>query len=384
MTNFLRSRKSLLIAGAALVLVVLAWILASPGGGKGTEKSAEKAVKAALSVTVTQAIQNEWPMRLSANGSIAAWQEAIVGAEAGGLRLEEVLVNVGDQVKRDQLLARLQSVTISAELEQTRSTLQEAEANLAEASANADRARKLQPTGAMSGQQINQWLTTERTAQARVGALKARIKADEVRLKQTRILAPDDGAISARAATVGAVVQPGQELFRLIRQNRLEWQAEIPASDLLRITPEMKVTVFTASGAAVPGKVRIVAPTVDPQTRTGLVYVDIESAQDAKAGMFARGEIDLGRTMALNLPQSAVQMRDGFHYVYGVGADNRVTQIKVGVGRRSGDRIEITEGIDASRRIVSSGVGFLADGDIVRVVEAPKVEPLASDPNKAQ
>ena len=116
MTNFLRSRKSLLIAGAALVLVVLAWILASPGGGKGTEKSAEKAVKAALSVTVTQAIQNEWPMRLSANGSIAAWQEAIVGAEAGGLRLEEVLVNVGDQVKKAQLLARLQSVTISAEL----------------------------------------------------------------------------------------------------------------------------------------------------------------------------------------------------------------------------------------------------------------------------
>ena len=198
MTNFLRSRKSLLIAGAALVLVVLAWILASPGGGKGTEKSAEKAAKAALSVTVTQAIQNEWPMRLSANGSIAAWQEAIVGAEAGGLRLEEVLVNVGDQVKKAQLLARLQSVTISAELEQTRSTLQEAEATLAEASANADRARKLQPTGAMSGQQINQWLTIERTAQARVGALKARIKADEVRLKQTRILVPDDGAISAR------------------------------------------------------------------------------------------------------------------------------------------------------------------------------------------
>ena len=81
MTNFLRSRKSLLIAGAALVLVVLAWILASPGGGKGTEKSAEKAVKAALSVTVTQAIQNEWPMRLSANGSIAAWSALFASRE---------------------------------------------------------------------------------------------------------------------------------------------------------------------------------------------------------------------------------------------------------------------------------------------------------------
>jgi multidrug efflux pump subunit AcrA (membrane-fusion protein) len=137
------------------------------------------------------------------------------------------------------------------------------------------------------------------------------------------------------------------------------------------------------SGAAVPGTLRVVAPTVDPQTRTGLVYVDIEQAQDAKAGMFARGEIDLGRTMALNLPQSAVQMRDGFHYVYGVDAENRVMQLKVGVGRRSGDRIEITDGIDASRRIVSSGVGFLADGDIVRVVDAPVIPPASDSAEKS-
>ena len=381
MINFLRSRKSLLIAGAAIILVVLAWILASRSGDKGVANTASKAAKAALTVTVTQAIQSEWPMILSANGNIAAWQEAIVGAEAGGLRLDEVLVNVGDEVKKGQLLARLQSVTISAELEQTRATLREAEAIQAEAVANADRARRLQPTGAMSGQQINQWLTTERTAQARVGALKARIKADEVRLTQTRIVAPDDGSISARAATVGSVVQPGQELFRLILKNRLEWRAEVPASDLQRIEPEMKATVFTASGAAVHGTVRVVAPTVDPQTRTGLVYVDMESAQDAKAGMFARGEIDLGRTMAVNLPQSAVQMRDGFHYVYSVGVDNRVTQIKVGVGRRSGDRIEITDGINASQRIVASGVGFLADGDIVRVVDAPPAVDRADKPS---
>ena len=377
MIKLSRSTKLGLILGAGVVVAASAWFLASRGGDAGPKSDGSKAAKAALSVTVTQAVQSEWPMTLSANGNITAWQEAIIGTEAGGLRLEEVLVNVGDQVKKGQLLARLQSVTISAELEQARANLEEAEATRAEATANADRARKLQPTGVMSTQQINQWLTTERTAQARVGALKARIKADQVRLTQTRIMAPDDGSISARAATVGAVVQAGQELFRLIRQDRLEWQAEVPASDLQRLKPAMKVTVFTASGAAVPGTLRVVAPSIDPQTRTGLVYVDIEQTQDAKAGMFARGEIDLGRTVALNLPQSAVQMRDGFHYVYGVGADNKVTQFKVSVGRRSADRIEVTGGLDVSQRVVSSGVGFLADGDVVRVVDAPVVPAVA-------
>ena len=375
MIKLSRTVKLRLIAGASVVVAVVLWVSISRIGESVAVKTAPKATKAALTVSVTQAIQSEWPMTLSANGNITAWQEAIVGAESSGLRLEEVLVNIGDHVKKGQLLARLQSITMSAELEQTRASLQEAEATHAEASANADRARKLQPTGAMSGQQINQWLTTERTAQARVGVLKARIKADQIRMTQTRVLAPDDGSISARTATVGGVVQAGQELFRLIRQDRLEWRAEVPASDLLRLKPGMETAVFTPSGLSVPGTLRMVAPTVDPQTGSGLVYVDITQTQNAKAGMFARGEIQLDRTPALTLPQSAVQMRDGFHYVYLVGDDNKVAQTKVVVGRRSGDRIEIVSGIDAGQSVVLSGVGFLSDGDTVRVVEAPANTP---------
>jgi RND family efflux transporter MFP subunit len=232
----------------------------------------------------------------------------------------------------------------------------------------------------MSAQQINQFLTGEQTAAARVAVLKARIKADEIRVEQTRVVAPDDGSISARQATVGSVVQQGQELFRLIRQNRLEWRAELPAADLSRLKPGMAATIYSASGTSVPGVIRVVAPTVDPQTRNGLVYVDITQALDAKAGMFARGEFQLGRSSALTLPQSAVQMRDGFHYVYRVGSDNKLTQVKVAVGRRVGDRIEITSGVDASHKIVSSGVGFLADGDTVHVVDTPAAATASKAP----
>jgi RND family efflux transporter MFP subunit len=360
-----------LIAGATLIIAALVWVSASHTVQAAADNAGQKAVKAALTVSVTKAMHSEWPLTHSANGNITAWQEAIIGAEAAGLRLEEVLVNVGERVRKGQLLARLQNETVGAEVEQTRASLQEAVANQAEAAANADRARQLQATGAMSAQQINQFVTGEQTARARVSVLKAKLRADEIRLTQTYVKAPDDGSISARLATVGAVVQSGQELFRLIRRDRLEWRAEVPAGDLSRLKPGMKATIFTASGSPAPGVIRMVAPTVDAQTRNGLIYIDITQAQDAKAGMFARGEIQLGNAKALTLPQSAVQMRDGFHYVFRVGDDNKVIQTKVVVGRRADDRIEIASGIDATQRVVSSGVGFLADGDTVRVVEAP-------------
>ena len=351
-----------------IALLVAAFAALPPAAMAASETPAATPAKAALTVSVTQAVPGEWPLLLAANGNIAAWQEAVIGAEAGGLRTEEVRVNVGDQVKKGQVLARLQSDTLRADLDQTRASLKEAEAALAEATANADRARRLQPSGMISAQQATQWLTAEQTARARLAVFKAKIRADEVRLTQTEIKAPANGAISARSATIGAVVQLGQELFRLILDERLEWRAEVPAAELARLKPGMAATVFTASGAKVAGVIRMIAPTVDAQTRNGLVYVDLADVQDAKAGMFARGEIALGKSGALTLPQSSVQMRDGFHYVFCLGDDSKVVQTKVTIGRRSGDRIETVSGIDATQKIVSDGVGFLVDGDTVRVV----------------
>lgn len=329
------------------------------------------ATRPALTVSVVTPQPANWPKRLAAGGSIAAWQEVAIGAELQGLRLVELPVQVGDRVRRGQLLAQLQSDSLQADLASSRAGLREAEATLAEARANADRARRLEPDGALSAQQSQQWITSAATAEARVAAQKARVAADELRLRQTRILAPDDGIVSARTATQGAVVQPGQELLRLIRQSRLEWRAEVPAAELARIRPGSSVTL-TPAGAASPvsGRVRSVAPTVDPASRNGLVYVDLPQPGEARAGMYARGEFDLGGNDLLSLPQATVLLRDGFSYVFEVGADQRVRQRKISTGRRQGDRIEVG-GLGAQARVVAQGAAFLADGDMVRVVAAP-------------
>jgi len=364
-----RASAVALVAACAALAVAVAVQAADDKAAKATPAAAS--AKAALTVTATSAQRSSLSTALTANGSVAAWQEAVVGAESNGMRLAEVRVNVGDVVKRGQVLATFVPDMAQADLAQSRAAVAESEATLAEASANAQRARELQASGALSAQQINQFLTAERTAAARLDALRAAAQVQQLRLAQTQVLAPDSGVISSRSATVGAVVPAGMELFKLIRQGRLEWRAEVAASELAQIRPGQLVRVSAGSGAAVAGKVRMVAPTVDAATRNGIVYVDLPQPGVIKAGMFARGEFETGSSSALTLPQSAVLLRDGFSYVFKLGADNKVSQVKVSVDRRAGDRIEITGGLDPAARVVASGGGFLADGDTVRVVDAP-------------
>ena len=358
---------------AAAVGLAGSLLLVTAGSSRAaTEKIT---VKPALTVTTAMPQRVSLMTRLPANGNIVAWQEASVGAESGGLRLTDVRVNVGDSVRKGQVLATFASDTLGAEAAQARAGLAEAEANAANAAADAERARSLQTTGALSASQINQYLTAERTARARVDAARALFQAQQVRLGQAQVRAPDSGIISARTATVGAVVGNGAELFRLIRQGRLEWRAEVTATELGRITTGTTALVTAASGARLAGRVRTIGPTVDPQTRAALVYVDLTplpgaASGSARAGMFARGEFDLGATPALTVPQPALVVRDGFSYVYRVNPDNRVSQVKVQTGRFQDTRVEIVSGLAAESRIVASGAGFLNDGDLVRIVDA--------------
>jgi len=370
----LRNRTRVLLVAtplaAALAAVLVTVSVHAADEAKPSASAAPAPTRPALTVTVTQPQPASLSMKISANGNIAAWQEASVGTEANGLRLLDVKVNVGDVVKRGQVLATFAADTVAAEVAQSRAAVAESEATLAEAAANAQRARELQSTGALSAQQINQYLTAERTAQARLDVQRAMARTQQLRLAQTQVLAPDNGVISARSATVGAVLPAGQELFRLIRGGRLEWRAEVTASDLAQLKPGMTVSVTPAGGAPVKGTLRMVAPTVDAATRNGLVYVDLNAPGTARAGMFARGDFEVGTAQSLTLPQGAVLLRDGFSYVLRVGADSKVAQTKVTVGRRSGDRVEITGGLDKGARVVASGGSFLGEGDTVRVVEA--------------
>ncbi|MDP3651599.1 MAG: efflux RND transporter periplasmic adaptor subunit [Rhodoferax sp.] len=345
------------------------------------------ASKPALTVTVTQARSGTLPIKLAANGNVAAWQEAVIGAESNGLRVQDLLVSIGESVKRGQVLATFAAESVQADVALARASLQEATANAAEATANGERTRAVQNTGALSAQQISQYLTAEQTAKARVESAKAALDAQLLRLKHTQVLAPDAGIITARMATVGSVVGAGTEMFRLIRQGRLEWRGEVTSAELGRITAGTSVLVTAPSGAQAKGKVRMVSPTVDAQSRNGTVFVDLPASSmgtSFKSGMFARGEFELGSSGAMTVVQTAVVVRDGFSYVYTVGPDQRVKQRKVQTGRLVGNQVEIVEGVKAEDRLVASGAGFLSEGDLVKVVEASKPNAAAAPAKPAQ
>lgn len=331
--------------------------------------------KPALTVTTVKPSNGEWPVKLGANGNIAPWQEAVVSAEVNGLRLIDVKANVGDEVRKGQLLAVFETESVQADIALVKANLAEAQASLAEAQSNAERARQLQNTGAISAQQIGQYLTTESTARARIASAQAQLRQQNLRLKYARVLAPDAGVISSRSATLGSVAPAGMELFRMVRQNRLEWRAEVTASEITRVKSARSVIVSPANGAPIRGTVRMVAPTSDPQTRNTLVYVDLPAGGEAKSGMFARGEFELGTSEALSVPQQSVVVKDGFTYVFRIAADNRVIQTRVQTGRRSSDMIEITSGIKPDAVLVASGAGFLNDGDLVGIQNATMKPP---------
>ncbi|HJV75643.1 MAG TPA: efflux RND transporter periplasmic adaptor subunit [Noviherbaspirillum sp.] len=366
-------RKTFTIAVIALLIAVVTGIAIFLAGQSQPDDQKTATAKPALTVTTVRPAQTRLPIRLAANGNIAAWQEASIGSESNGLRLSEVRVNVGDAVRAGQVLAVFAVESVEADVAQARANLMEAEATAADAAANAAGARTLQETGALSAQQINQYLTAEQTAKARVAAAKATLAAQQLRMRHVQVLAPDSGVISERKATVGAVAGAGTELFRMIRKGRLEWRAEVTSSELARLQAGTPAVVTAANGARLQGKVRMIGPTVDPQNRSALVYVDLlpvpAQASPAKAGMFARGEFDLGTSTAQTVPQQAVVLRDGFSYLFRLGPGNRVSQLKVRTGRRINDQVELLDPIAPDTVIVANGAGFLNEGDFVRVVE---------------
>jgi RND family efflux transporter MFP subunit len=325
--------------------------------------------KAALTVHTATLKPAEWMQNLTANGSVVAWQEAIIGSEVSGVRITDVRVNVGDLVRRGQVLARLAVDTMQVNEAETQATLHELEAVLAEVSANVARTRRLAESGFVSAQQLEQALTNEKTAKARLEAQSARHKSSALRLSQQNITAPDDGVISSRSATVGALTQPGSELFRLIRQGRLEWLADLTADELGVMHKGMKVELMTVQGRPVHGVVSAIAPSINPQTRYGRVLVELPANSGLIAGMFLRGSFQLtDQTRPVSvLPQSAVMLRDGRAFVFVVGADLRVKECRVTVGRRYGDQIEVIDGLASGAQVVETGGAFLVEGDTVRV-----------------
>jgi len=340
---------------------------------KPTQTEAQtKNDNAALSVTETRPEQKQWPVELPASGTIVAWQEAVIGAETGGLRITALYADVGDWVKRGQALAELSRDTVQAEVRRYEASLASAKASLSKAMADADRARLVKGSGAISEQQINEYLVAEKIARANVDLAEAQLAEQKVTLSQTRIVAVDDGLITSRSALLGQVVNSGVEVFRIQRQGRLEWQAEVDSKQLAVIRAGVKAQINLPSGEVLQGSVRLASPTLSTSTSRANVLVRLPKDSAAKAGMFASGRIEAGVKTVLAVPESAVVLRDGHNYVFEIGSGSKVVRREVNLGIHRDGLVEITGGLSGQGRVVRSGGAFLSDGSLVNVFREQK------------
>jgi len=357
------AKISLIAAAVLLVVIGGVWVLKS---GATPATIVTPSANAGLTVSAITPQQVTWGRSLQLSGGLFAWQTASIASEEAGLRIAEVLVDVGSVVKRGQLLARLNDDTVQADLRSQQAAVAQARAKLAQAKAEADRSRIVKDSGALSEQQVTSYLIAEQTAQASLDAAVATLDSQRIKLAHTRILAVDDGIISSRSATLGNVVASGTELFQLVRQRRVEWRAEVTGQQISTLKSGQTAKITLPDGTQVAGRLRLVSPTLDSGTRNALAYIDLPVGSAARVGMYVRGEIDTGQAPALTVPSSTVVLRDGNSYVFEKDGATKVAQRQVQTGRRVGDQIEITSGIGAQAQLVLSGGAFLKDGDPVQ------------------
>lgn len=357
---------------AALGLGTAAWLARSSGSASAS--GASTPAPSALTVEVVAPETRSWPQALQASGPVAAWQEIIVSPETGGLRIAELMVDVGSSVKRGQLLARLADATVQAELRKQEAAVAQARASLDQAVSNMQRAKVAESSGALSAQKIEEYRITEATSRASLASAQAELDSSKLKLVQTRIVAVDDGIVSSKTAVLGNVVSAGAELFRMVRQGKVEWRPELDARQVATVHAGQTARVTLPGGEQVEGKVRLVGPTLSTTTGRAVLYVSLPAIGSTRIGMFASGTLELDARPASTLPQSAIVMRDGRSYVYVVGSDGKAGSRPVTTGRRQGDRVEVLSGLDGQGRVVASGGAFLSEGTQVTVAGAAKAQ----------
>lgn len=323
----------------------------------------------ALVVTAGVAAAEKQPGVVEASGVIAPWQEASVSSRSSGLPIVAIHADVGDTVRKGQLLAQFDDATVRADVARAEAGLAQANARASEARINRDRAVQLGQSGVLSKQDTLTATTNATATAAEVAQAEAALRAAKLALEHTRVVAPDAGVISARSVALGVVAQPGTELFRMIRQGRLEWRAELTAQQLAQVQPGIQASVRTMDGGTVKGRVRVVAPSLDSSTRLGLAYVDLEPSSAVRASMYLKGQLELAEREVVTVPSASVVVRDGRTFVAALDG-NRVRFVPVTTGRTVGDRTEVATGLAAGQAIVVRGAGFLNDRDVVRIAQA--------------
>ncbi len=334
---------------------------------------------AGVQVTTALARSENWAVSIPAQGEILPWEVAVLSAKTEGIAATEVAVVEGDLVHKGQVLARFDNRLLRAQHAQAEAELVLATANHQLAAANLKRFDQLRAKETVSERDYEVILNQAAIAAAQRDQAAAVLRSMQIKLADTVVIATDTGKILARNLELGQVPQNGQVLFRLLRQQKLEWVAKIDAAELALVKPAMaaEITLRTPSNPASPnivnGKIRSVSPQLGSASRLATVRVLLDGAPELAVNTYVQGKILVGNSAAIIVPAQCLVVKDGKTWLFRVN-NNFAEQVLVTVGRRQQDEIEIMSGINAGDILVQEGAGFLNHGDALAIkTTSPKI-----------
>lgn len=365
--TFAQTLRHALRPGLAITLIALAGFGLSACSKK---EEAPAKPRASLTITAVAARVGTLERAVEASGTVVAWQDVQVGAETGGLTVVRLLVDEGDYVQKGQLLLQMNDALLVAQRRQREASVAAARASLAQASAALGRARELKEKGYLSQAALDNAIAAEQNAVANLNLAQASLAETQARLAQASVRAPVAGLIAQRTVVPGQIVAAGSPLFRLVRDGRLELNAQVPEAELAAVRAGQPAVISTSEVGQASGRVRIVTPQVDEKTRVGLARVALLQRGAFRPGMFAKAVINVGAQQAVLAPQSSILYRDNKPGLFVIDAQGVAHFRAVVTGVRSGDFVEIRQGLQAGERVAVQGAGFLSEGDRVKIVAA--------------
>jgi len=345
--------------------------------------------------TVVLSTPSQQYVQLTASGYVVAQRRAAVASKASG-RLIELNVREGSQVKKDDLLARLDASDIKAGILGAQAAVHQAEANLEQANvqlinarAETARARGLEAQGFLSPQAVETTVSRNKAAFAAVSAAKAaleqakaQVKVQRVGLDYTEIRAPFDGVVLVKNANVGDIITPMSSaagaqgaVVTMADMSTLEVEADVSEGNLskTKLDQPVEITLDALPGLRFRGHVSGIVPTVDRAKATVMTKIRFDQLDprilpemSAKVSFLSQAITDADQQPVLAVANTAIAGKDGASVVYRIKAGEAgrqtVEQVPVRPARKLGDLREITGNIKAGEKLVTSPPERLKDG----------------------
>jgi HlyD family secretion protein len=385
------------LSRTTLALLTATMLAGTPAASFAVDAEKPVTAQALPAIRVVTAARQELVETLAVNGSIVARDEAAAGTDLNGLIVTVLNADIGDRVKKGDVLAVLDRSMLDTQLAQMKATWAQNEASVAQMEAqiadsrigvkqgneSLQRVVALQQKAVATQAQLDDAQNASDSAraklessmkalaatQAQLAVVDAQIRGVEVQIEKTDVRAPADGLVLARSATVGSIVSPSSgSLFRLAIGGEFELEATVAETRLPRLAPGMKAKiVLPGFDGKVEGSVRRIAPEIDQKSRLGLIRIALPKDAPAHAGSFARAEVELSRHEGIAVPTSSV-LYDGDQALLQVVDNGRITTTKVKLGARANGFVEVVDGVSEGVEVVARAGTFVADGDMVTPV----------------